>query len=68
MGVEDGREALIRSDSQGLALATIKVLTNSTLYNHLAQNADMFVRQRYNWEVIANALDLVYEAVAHEKH
>ena len=68
LGVEDGREALIRSDSQGLALATIKVLTKSTLYNHLAQNADMFVRQRYNWEVIANALDLVYEAVAHEKH
>ena len=66
LGVRDGQEALIRSDTGELALATIKVLTDGKLYSHLAENANKFVRLQYNWKVIAAALDHVYEAVAHE--
>lgn len=67
LGAKDGREVLIRQTAQKLATATIKVLTDVNLYNSLAKNANALVRKIYNWEVIADSLDKVYEEVAHEK-
>lgn len=67
LGAKDYHQALVRRTASELAQATIKVLTNVALYNMLAENANQLVRKIYNWEVIADSLDQVYEEVAHEK-
>lgn len=68
LGVTDEIEALVKSDSQELAEATIDVLTNIQRYRKLARKANLLVRKNYNWVTIANSLDRIYEEVAHEKH
>ena len=68
LGLEDGKEALVRNDASGLADATIEVLTSANLYQKLATQANSLVREIYNWTSIANSLDSIYEEVAHEKH
>jgi glycosyltransferase involved in cell wall biosynthesis len=68
LGIEDGKEALVRTDAKGLADATIEVLTNAHLYQKLASQANSLVREIYNWSSIAKSLDSIYEEVAHEKH
>lgn len=67
LGARDGNEALIHTSSLDLAEATVKVLQDSSLYLKLARQANQMVRQTYSWEVIAAALDQVYETVAHAK-
>lgn len=64
LGVSNGVQALVRKNPQELAEATIKVLTNTTLYEGLAKKATELVRKTYNWAVIATALDKLYETVA----
>lgn len=68
LGATDGQEALISSNSKDLAEAAINLLTNAQLYRRLAKNANQLVRKNYNWEVIADSLDYIYEDVAHERN
>ena len=56
-----------RKNLDDLAQATIEVLKNKNLYATLSENANIVVRNTYNWEVIARSLDKIYEDVAHEK-
>ena len=67
LGVIDGKQAIIRKNLDDLAQATIEVLKNKNLYATLSENANIVVRNTYNWEVIARSLDKIYEDVAHEK-
>ena len=67
LGVIDGKKAIIRKNLDDLAQATIEVLKNKNLYATLSENANIVVRNTYNWEVIARSLDKIYEDVAHEK-
>ena len=67
LGVIDEKQAIIRKNLDDLAQATIEVLKNKNLYATLSENANIVVRNTYNWEVIARSLDKIYEDVAHEK-
>jgi len=64
LGVTDGKEALVRSNSKSLSQATVAVLTDQKKYEQLARNANLLVRENYSWPIIAEALDSIYEAVA----
>lgn len=66
LDITDGKEAIIRDDIKQLAEATISILTQPKLYNNLALNANLIVREKYTWEVIAQALDKIYESIAYE--
>lgn len=68
LGIEDGKEALIRTTPEALAEAAVEILTDKSLYQTLAANANTLVRKTYNWVSIGRALDEVYEQVAHEKN
>ena len=64
LGVTDGKEALVRNETESLSQATVAVLQNQKKYEQLAQNANLLVRKTYSWPIIAQALDTIYEAVA----
>lgn len=66
LGITNGRESLICTESADLAQKTIEVLTNLKLYQQLAIQANMLVRQNYSWQKIGQLLDQLYEEVAHE--
>jgi glycosyltransferase involved in cell wall biosynthesis len=68
LGVADGQEALVRTDSRSLAEATVAILTKRNLYEQLAQQANQLVRRTYSWSAIAQALDTIYESVAHDRN
>lgn len=68
LGIFDSQEALIRTETESLAKATVELIKKPQLYQRLATAANEFVRHNYNWVKIAKSLDEVYEAVAHETH
>ncbi len=67
LDVRDEKEAIIRNNVTDLARATIKLLTNDSLYQMISINSNEFVRNTYNWAIIAQALDEIYNEVAYDK-
>ena len=68
LGVKDQAHALIRSEPEDMVSAALKLIHNPDLYAKMAQSANEFVRKRYNWERIAQALDEIYQQVARHEH
>ncbi len=64
LDVRDGIHALIRNTEQDLTAATVRVLTDKKLSEKIATNAKKLVREKYNWEASANALDKIYRQLA----
>mgnify|MGYP001557847701 FL=1 len=64
LDVRDGIHALIRNTEQDLTEATVRVLTDKKLSEKIATNARKLVREKYNWEASANALDKIYRQLA----
>lgn len=64
LDVRDGIHALIRNTEQDLTEATVRVLTDKKLSEKIATNARKLVREKYNWEASANALDRIYRQLA----
>lgn len=68
LGAKDQLHALIRSEPEDMVSAALKLMHNQDLYAKMAQSANEFVRKRYNWERIAQALDEIYQQVARHEH
>lgn len=60
---KNGSEALIAKDPKGLAAATVKILTMPNLGKKIAGEAKKLVAQRYNWQIVGEELNRVYEEV-----
>lgn len=60
-GVINGKEALVAQGSQDLAQATIKILKKKKLGQDLAQAAFALVKNNYNWQLISDNLDHIYQ-------
>ncbi len=60
-GVINGKEALVAQGAEDLAQATIKILKNKKLGERLNQAAFTLVKNHYNWHLISDNLDRIYQ-------
>lgn len=58
---KDGEEVIIRDDPQDIAKATVDLLTDEKLYKRIAHNAYEMVREKYDWDPIAEKLSNIYK-------
>lgn len=63
INIKNNKEALVASNANDLASATIRVLKDRELGQKLADAAYRLVREQYNWEKISDNLDRVYQEV-----
>lgn len=65
LGVKNGKEVLISDNLDGLVKSAIEVLRNSNVARQLGNNGRHFVERNYTWNVSAEKLDKIYEAIEH---
>lgn len=61
LGVTHGEHVLIDNTAQGLAKLTVKLLKDPQLRRKLARNGRAFVSKWYDWSLISQKLDEVYQ-------
>ncbi len=59
--VTNGKDILIADTPVEMAKAVVKLLTNQKLYNVVVTNAKKLIKEKYDWQVIANDLSKIYE-------
>lgn len=57
----DGFEVIIRDQPEEIAKEAVRLLTDQKLYNRIAENAKVMVRDKYDWDPIAKKLSKIYE-------
>lgn len=58
---KDGVEVIIRDEPEKIAEAAVMLLTDTKLYESIAENARKMVRKKYDWDPIAKKLSRIYE-------
>ena len=61
IAAQPGKSVLLAETADSLAQKTIKVLTNKSLSKKLATNGKQLVYSQYNWQVISQKLDKIYQ-------
>lgn len=67
LGAIDSKDVVICEEPDELADKTVKILTHQPLYNRLANNGRKLVEKKFNWKVIADSLDRIYEEAAYAR-
>ena len=62
-GVENAKEVFIANSAQKLAAKTVEILKNPKIGQRLSNAAYTLVSQKYNWQIISNKLDKLYQEV-----
>ncbi len=57
----DGVEVIIRDNPLDIASSAVNLLTDKTLYKRISENARNMVKQKYDWDPIAQKLSNIYE-------
>ncbi|MDO5561971.1 MAG: glycosyltransferase family 4 protein [bacterium] len=60
LGVKNGEEVLIANQAEEIAQTTLNLLENESLQKKLSHQGQTFVRQNFDWDLIAKKLDEVY--------
>lgn len=60
LGIKSGQHALIGQDAQTLANLTVSLLRDDKLQSKLADRGVNFVKNKFDWSLIAHQLDDVY--------
>ncbi len=63
LNVIDGQHVLTSNDAQELADLTVKVLRDKNLWQLLSKNGKEFVTKNYDWELISQKLDGIYQEI-----
>lgn len=58
---ESNRDILVADSAQDLANLSIKILKNPQLGKQIAVSASAVIKNKYNWKMIANNLDEIYQ-------
>lgn len=61
LSAEDGVNVLIKDDSKQLAEAAIKILSDASLAQKIAENARKLVEEKFSWYKMGEYLDKLYE-------
>lgn len=60
---KDGVHVIIRDKPQDIAQATIDLISNPSYYDKVATNAKKLVKEKYDWDTIAEKLSDIYKQV-----
>ena len=63
LDVENGKHVLTSNNAQELAELTVKVLTEQKLWHTLSSNGKKFVQDHYDWQLISQKLDAIYQKI-----
>lgn len=63
LDVENGKHVLTSNNAQELATLTVKVLTDQKLWQKLSKNGKKFVQDNYDWQMISQKLDAIYQKI-----
>lgn len=63
LGVKNGKQVMIANDAKGIADLLIRVLKDKKLRKSLAEEGKRFVKQSYDWDLIAKKLDRIYKNI-----
>ena len=63
LDVENGKHVLTSNDAHELAELTVKVLTDQKLWKKLSINGKQFVKDHYDWQMISQKLDAIYQKI-----
>lgn len=58
---KDGKEVIVRDNPKDIAKAAVEILSNSKLYQQIAENAKKMVKEKYDWDPIAKKLSEIYK-------
>lgn len=67
LGLDDGKEALIRTSEKELAEAAVSILKDKNLAAKLGRTGKIFVETNYSWSKSADLLDKLYWEVVSTK-
>ncbi len=67
LNIKDGQDVLTSNKAQELADLTVKVLNDKNLWQTLSANGKKFVSQHYDWELISQELDKIYQEIGDKK-
>lgn len=67
LNIRDGQDVLTSNDAQTLADLTVQVLSDKNLWQTLSANGKEFVGQHYDWELISQELDKIYQEIGDKK-
>jgi len=60
----NGKEVILRDNPEELAQAAVEVIRNPELAKKIAENAKKLVKEKNNWDQIAQNLSQIYEGLA----
>ncbi len=63
LDVIDGQHVLTSNEADVLADLTVKVLNDKNLWQKLSENGKEFVAQNYDWDLISQKLDRIYQEI-----
>lgn len=63
LNIIDGQHVLTSNDAGTLADLTVKVLNDKNLWSTLSKNGKEFVAKNYDWELISQKLDRIYQEI-----
>lgn len=57
-----GKHALVSDDPKQMAIDAQKIISDESLWNSLSKNGKLFVKDNYDWKIISNNLDKIYQS------
>ncbi len=63
LDIIDGQHVLTSNDAETLADLTAKVLNDKNLWQRLSENGKEFVAKNYDWDLISQKLDRIYQEI-----
>jgi glycosyltransferase involved in cell wall biosynthesis len=58
-----GEDVLVEDDTDGQATAVIQLIRDEALQDRLARNGRKLAEEKYDWQIVLEALDEVYERI-----
>jgi len=64
LNVTDGEQVMIADNADKMAELVLKLITDQQLWQHLSETGRKFVRANYDWELISQKLDKIYQSIS----
>lgn len=62
---KDGIHVVIRDNPEDITKACMELINNKVLYKNIAENAKRLVKEKYDWDTIAEKLSTIYKKLGH---
>jgi len=68
LDVKHGMHVLTSDSAPGMADLVVTLLQDPELQKKLAKNGKLFVKNKYDWAIISEKLDTIYQTIGSKKH